>query len=83
MIIWALACLVDSKKRAIRFTAVVLLCSIGISSLLWYRGIRYVDYNWNYYCHQVQLKEKPAVSIPINPPGWYIEIHPRVVTVIN
>lgn len=74
MTAWLLIFSLDHRHLWERYAAGFCLACIVWSSLIFsFHSAPLADYHWRYY--STLLKEKQEIMIPINPPGWYIELH--------
>jgi hypothetical protein len=60
------------KDRLLRVPALILLCLLLLSAATGYKRVPLVNYNWPYWAGRVVSGD--ATRIPINPPGWFIEM---------
>lgn len=73
MIMWSLITYLNSQKLLKRSIAAALLLLILATSSNHFRSAPFVDYKWKEYSEKIKIGE--PVSIPINPPGWFIDLY--------
>jgi hypothetical protein len=73
MTIWSLIICLDSPKLFKRIAISGLLLLILNASSNQFRTIPFVDYKWKEYSEKIKTGE--PVRIPINPPGWFIDLY--------
>ena len=74
IIIVFLACNTFFKYRKHAFFLATIYLLI-VSSYNFTTSISYNDYNWHKWALEIEKGNNQTLTIPINPPGWYIEIN--------
>ena len=72
MVMWSLAICLSSQNLIKRQIVFGLLLLILVTSLSHFRSKAFVDYHWK-QCSK-QIGSGNPILIPINPPGWFIEL---------
>ena len=76
MIMWSLIMTLDHASTAVRRGSTVFLAMIVISGATWhyFNDIRFIDFQWKSHIAHFQDGDAEKVRIPINPPGWSLEL---------
>lgn len=70
MLSWVLVLMITG--RFARYAAVALVSMLLLSSMFYYRRAPLIDYNWPYWISKAKVDSQ--IIIPINPPGWSINL---------
>lgn len=71
MVAWSLIVVLEEIENRKRILAIIGLLCIASSALTSNFASHFIDYNWLFYSKGIGNKD---IVIPINPPGWQINI---------
>ena len=72
--VWCVILLWRSRALGRAVVAPALVLALLSSATLRFQSVRFKDYRWASYAGRMERGER--VRIPINPPGWYVDLVP-------